>query len=110
MIKQVYNPYLPLDEYIPDGEPHVFGDRIYIFGSHDREGGSTYCELDYTVYSAPVSDLTDWKCEGIIYRAVQDPHYCKERKQMYAPDVVQGADGRYYLYYALSGNAGNGRF
>ena len=56
MIKQVYNPYLPLDEYIPDGEPHVFGDRIYIFGSHDREGGSTYCELDYTVYSAPVSD------------------------------------------------------
>ena len=72
MIKQVYNPYLPLDEYIPDGEPHVFGDRIYIFGSHDREGGSTYCELDYTVYSAPVSDLTDWKCEGIIYRAVQE--------------------------------------
>lgn len=110
MIKQVYNPYLPLDEYIPDGEPHVFGDRIYIFGSHDREGGSTYCELDYTVYSAPVSDLTDWKCEGIIYRAVQDPHYCKERKQMYAPDVVQGADGRYYLYYALSGNAGKGDF
>lgn len=110
MIKQVYNPYLPLDEYIPDGEPHVFGDRIYIFGSHDREGGSTYCELDYTVYSAPVSDLTDWKCEGIIYRAVQDPHYCKERKQMYAPDVVQGPDGRYYLYYALSGNAGKGGF
>lgn len=110
MIKQVYNPYLPLDEYIQDGEPHVFGDRIYIFGSHDREGGSTYCELDYTVYSAPVSDLTDWKCEGIIYRAVQDPHYCKERKQMYAPDVVQGADGRYYLYYALSGNAGKGDF
>ena len=97
MIKQVYNPYLPLDEYIPDGEPHVFGDRIYIFGSHDREGGSTYCELDYTVYSAPVSDLTDWKCEGIIYRAVQDPHYCKERKQMYAPDVVQGADIIYIM-------------
>ena len=110
MSRQVYNPYLPLNEYIPDGEPHVFGDRIYIFGSHDREGGSTYCELDYTVYSAPVTDLTDWKCERTIYHAVQDPHYCEKRKQMYAPDVVQGSDGRYYLYYALSGSAGKGGF
>lgn len=31
---QVYNPFLPLDEYIPDGEPHVLGDRVYLFGSH----------------------------------------------------------------------------
>lgn len=99
-MKQVYNPYLPSNEYIPDGEPHVFGDRIYVFGSHDREGGTTFCELDYVVYSAPVTDLTEWKCEGTIYRAKQDPHYCEERKQMYAPDVVQGTDGRYYLYYA----------
>ena len=65
-MKQVYNPYLPSNEYIPDGEPHVFGDRIYVFGSHDREGGTTFCELDYVVYSAPVTDLTEWKCEGTI--------------------------------------------
>ena len=25
MTEQLYNPYLPLTEYIPDGEPHVFG-------------------------------------------------------------------------------------
>ena len=66
--RQAFNPYLPLNEYIPDGEPHVFGDRVYIFGSHDREGGTTYCELDYTVYSAPVTDLTDWRCEGTVCR------------------------------------------
>jgi hypothetical protein len=36
--RQVYNPFLPLHEYIPDGEPHVFGDRVYLFGSHDKEG------------------------------------------------------------------------
>ncbi len=108
--RQVFNPYLPLHEYIPDGEPHVFGDRVYIFGSHDKEGGTTYCELDYVVYSAPVSDLTDWKCEGTIYSARQDPHYCEERQQLYAPDVVQGNDGRFYLYYALAGKAGKGGF
>ena len=32
----ICNPYLPSYEYVPDGEPHVFGDRLYIFGSHDR--------------------------------------------------------------------------
>lgn len=48
------NPILPLGEYIPDGEPHVFGDRLYLFGSHDEEGGSTYCPLDYVFYSAPI--------------------------------------------------------
>ena len=41
MKKQVYNPFLPLDVYIPDGEPHIFGDRIYLFGSHDKEDGDT---------------------------------------------------------------------
>lgn len=102
-MKQVYNPFLPLDEYIPDGEPHVFGDRVYLFGSHDKEGGDAYCMLDYAGYSAPVSDLKEWKCEGIIYRAEQDPDYSEERKYMYAPDVVRGNDGRYYLYYCLTG-------
>lgn len=101
--KQIYNPFLPLDEYIPDGEPHVFGERVYLFGSHDKEGGDAYCMLDYVGYSAPVSDLKDWKYEGIIYKAEQDPDYSEERKYMYAPDVVQGNDGRYYLYYCLTG-------
>ena len=33
------NPYLPSWEYVPDGEPHVFGKRVYIYGSHDRFAG-----------------------------------------------------------------------
>lgn len=101
--KQIYNPFLPLNEYIPDGEPHVFGDRVYLFGSHDKEGGDAYCMLDYAGYSAPVTDLTDWKYEGMIYKAEQDPYYSEERKYIYAPDAVQGNDGRYYLYYCLVG-------
>lgn len=106
MIRQGYNPFLPLKEYIPDGEPHVFGDRVYLFGSHDKEGGNSFCMLDYTVYSASVQDLKNWRCEGITYRASQDPHVTTKRKYMYAPDVVCGNDGRYYLYYALEGFQG----
>ncbi len=108
-MKQVYNPFLPLSEYIPDGEPHIFGGRVYLFGSHDKESGETFCMLDYTVWSAPVSDLTDWRCEGVIYRASQDPDY-PNRKYMYAPDVVQGNDGRFYLYYCMSGDFGAGGY
>ena len=91
-------------------EPHVFGDRVYIYGSHDKEGGETFCMLDYTTYSAPVTDLSDWRCEGTIYRADQDPAYPTDRKFMYAPDVVQGNDGRFYLYYCMSGRAGFGGY
>ena len=90
------NPFLPLDTYISDGEPHVFGDRVYLFGSQDQEGGSVFCPLDYVCWSAPVDDLTAWRCEGTIYRRDQDP---REGAFLYAPDVVRGNDGRYYLYY-----------
>ena len=109
MKKQAFNPFLPLNEYIPDGEPHVFGDRVYHYGSHDREGGWTFCMDDYVVYSAPVDDLADWHCEGVSYRAEQDPDY-SEYKYMYAPDVVCGNDGRYYLYYCMAGEYGYGGY
>lgn len=102
--KQVYNPYLPLNTCIPDGEPHVFGDRVYVYGSHDEEGGNAFCVLDYEVWSAPVNNLADWLCHGISYRAKQDPTWTPEKNNaMYAPDCVQGNDGKYYLYYAMSG-------
>ncbi len=109
MKKQAFNPFLPLNEYIPDGEPHVFGDRVYHYGSHDREGGRTFCMDDYVVYSAPVDDLADWRCESVSYRAEQDPDY-SEYKYMYAPDVVCGNDGRYYLYYCMAGEYGYGGY
>ncbi len=124
--RQIWNPYLPSSEYIPDGEPHVFGNRIYLFGSHDRFDGAGYCLNDYVAYSAPLTDLSDWRYEGVIFRKDQDPvnqnlpenpppqrisHGILPKKPedlnppgihaMWAPDVVCGPDGRYYLYYCL---------
>ena len=106
--KQSFNPFLPLDVYVPDGEPHVFGDRAYLFGSHDTEGGDAFCMLDYEVFSAPLADLADWQSERVIYRADQDPDQSETYKYMYAPDVVCGNDGRYYLYYAMANTAFTG--
>ena len=102
--KQIFNPYLPSYEYIPDGEPHVFDGRLYLYGSHDKFGGDDYCLNDYVCWSAPVEDLADWRYEGVIYRKSQHP-YSVGRNLLFAPDVAKGKDGRYYLYYSVADSA-----
>ena len=99
--KQAFNPYLPSWEYIPDGEPYVFGDRVYVFGSHDKYNGYVFCLGDYVCWSAPVDDMGNWRYEGVIYKKNQDPMNRDEKMCLYAPDVTVGPDGRYYLYYVL---------
>ena len=83
------NPVLPVSVCIADGEPHVFGDRVYLFGSHDTPGGESFCLEDYEFYSAPLSDLSDWTSKGPNYCAKQDPLYGEKAKYLFAPDVVQ---------------------
>lgn len=101
MKKQAFNPYLPSCEYIPDGEPYIFGDRVYVFGSHDRFNGVIFCMNDYVCWSAPVEDLGNWRYEGVIYKKNQDPKNKMGLRLLFAPDVTQGPDGRFYLYYAF---------
>ena len=98
------NPYLPLWEHIPDGEPRVFEDpdnpgkfRAYIIGSHDLRFGS-YCGPDIRMWSAPVEDLSAWVDEGPIFTYEIDGQW----DVMYAPDLVEvrRRDGKkeYWLY------------
>lgn len=98
--QQVFNPYLPEGEYIPDGEPHVFDGRVYLYGSHDRYGSPRYCPGDYIVWSAPVTDLSDWSNRGVSYRR-RGVHNRWGFRCLWAPDCTRGTDGRYYLYYCF---------
>ena len=100
-MKQTRNPYLPGWEYIPDGEPKFFGDRVYVYGSHDEAEGERYCTGDYVCWSAPADDLTNWTFEGVIFKKSDDPNYETE-VDLLAPDAICGPDGRYYLYYFTS--------
>ena len=95
------NPYLPNWEYIPDGEPRVFGDRIYVYGSHDRKDSIDFCDYKLKVWSALVSDPTKWVCHGDIFRS-RDGHDSPSDvdwtdELLFAPDVVERG-GKYYLY------------
>ena len=84
------NPYLPLYEYIPDGEPRIFGDRLYVYGSHDYAGGAYgFCPGDYMVWSAPLDNLGDWRCDGVGFLRSKCPDNLKENEAMAAPDVVR---------------------
>lgn len=100
--KQAFNPYLPSWEFVPDGEPHVFNGRVYIYGSHDFYNGDVFCMGDYVCWSADIHELGDWRYEGVIYGRTDDPANPDGEGCLYAPDVTQGPDGRYYLYYVLS--------
>ena len=103
------NPFLPLWEYIPDGEPRVFGDRVYIYGSHDRASSDMFCDYKLKVWSAPVDDLEHWVCHGVSFRTrdgdagIADTDWTD--KELYAPDVVE-RDGRYYLYAYILNSKG----
>ena len=91
------NPFLPFDTYITDGEPKVFGDRIYLYGSYDRFGAG-YCSDCYHVVSAPLSDLSAWTDHGVSFRTADVPW---SDAVLYAPDVLYHR-GKYYLFFCLS--------
>ena len=104
------NPFLPLWEYIPDGEPRVFGDRVYIYGSHDRPGSTEFCDYKLKVWSAPVDDLNNWTCHGHIFHTKDDRDHKSDtdwtdNNLLFAPDVVE-KDGKYYLYAYIMGTKG----
>ena len=99
MKQPVMNPYLPLWEYIPDGEPRIFDGRLFVYGSHDYAGGEKgFCPGDYMAWSAPLEDLSQWTCHGVLFPRSACPGLA-ETDAMAAPDVVRGPDGRYYLYW-----------
>jgi len=104
------NPFMPLWEHIPDGEPYVFEDpdqpgkyRVYVYGSHD-DLITEYCGRDQVVWSASVDSLNNWRYDGEIL--VVDKNANGEPFEiadvLYAPDVTLVTDSTgkktYYLF------------
>ncbi len=112
-LSTVGNPFLPLWEHIPDGEPYVFEDpdhpgkqRVYVYGSHDNMV-TGYCGRDQVVWSAPVDDLSRWRYDGVIFSVDKNANgepfdSAGTADVLYAPDVAMKTDANgkktYYLF------------
>lgn len=108
---QAQNPYLPLWEHLPDGEPRVFEDpdcpgkmRAYIIGSHDVKN-TDYCGPDIRIWSAPVDDLSAWRDEGAVFTHYVDGQW----DTMFAPDLVEVMENGKKVYYLYPHSRGWGR-
>lgn len=107
------NPYLPLWEHIPDGEPYLFDDpdnpgkkRVYIYGSHDMLK-EQYCGTDLVVWSASPDSLENWRYDGVIFEIKTDGdgkklHSDGRGDVLFAPDVavrnLPDGSKEYFLY------------
>jgi len=109
----VGNPYLPLWEHIPDGEPYVLEDpdchgkqRVYIYGSHDSRI-TDYYGRELVVWSASVDSLHQWRYDGEILKVEKNANgemldSTGLADVLFAPDItlVTHANGEktYFLY------------
>ncbi len=88
--------------YSADPTARVFGDKIYLFPSHDilatpgKGRVGWFCMEDYHVFSS--SDLTDWTDHGIVVTQNKIPWVKPDSYSMWAPDCIY-RNGKYYFYF-----------
>ena len=89
-------------QYSADPSARVFGDRVYLFPSHDilaAEGKGRigwFCMEDYHVFSS--ANLTDWTDHGMIVQQNKVPWVRPNSYSMWAPDCIK-RNGKYYFYF-----------
>lgn len=83
--------------FTADPSAKVFGDRVYVYTSHDTDGQTDFDLIDYHAYSS--DDLVNWQDHGVII-AAEDVSWATN---LYAPDACE-KDGQYYLYMPNSGS------
>lgn len=96
--------YLVPGDYMADPAVHVFGDRLYIYPSHDRDSGASendngdHFEMkDYHVFS------TDDPMEGEVVdhgKVLDTADIPWAGRQLWDCDVAE-KDGKYYMYFPL---------
>lgn len=95
------NPLI-MDQFTADPTARVFGDRIYIYPSHDivppeGEGRAGWFNMaDYHVFSS--ENLTDWTDHGVILDQKDVPWADATAYSMWAPDAIE-KNGKYYFYF-----------
>jgi hypothetical protein len=90
------------DQFSADPSARVFGDKVYVYPSHDilaTQGKGRvgwFCMEDYHVFSS--SNLTDWTDHGVVVTQNKIPWVRPDSYSMWAPDCIY-RNGKYYFYF-----------
>lgn len=89
----------PLVTQIFTADPNavVYGDKVYVYTSHDIDGQETFDMVDYHVFSS--ADMVNWQDHGVIIHTDSLPW----ATNLYAPGACS-KNGKYYLYIPSSGD------
>ena len=91
--------------YSADPSARVFGDRVYVFPSHDilatpgKGRVGWFCMEDYHVFSS--ANLADWTDYGVVVTQNKIPWVRPDSYSMWAPDCIF-RNGKYYFYFPTS--------
>ncbi len=95
------NPLI-MDQYTADPSARVFGNKVYVFPSHDipvvngKGRPGWFCMEDYHVFSS--ENLSDWTDHGVIVTQNKVPWVRPDSYSMWAPDCIE-RNGKYYFYF-----------
>lgn len=90
------------NQYTADPSARVFGDRVYVYPSHDippapgKGRANWFVMEDYHVFSS--ANLTDWTDHGMIVTQNEVPWVKPDSYSMWAPDCIY-RNGKYYFYF-----------
>jgi beta-xylosidase len=90
----------PLVRHLFTADPaaRVFGDRLYVYTSHDQNDATYYDMVDWWLFST--DDLVTWKDHGAVF---QLKGFAWAKKFAWAPDALS-ANGKYYLFLPTDRN------
>ncbi|MFL9843586.1 family 43 glycosylhydrolase [Flavobacterium rhizosphaerae] len=100
-IAMAQNPIIR-DQYSADPSARVFGNKVYLFPSHDippytnKNHENWFSMEDYHVFSS--ENLTDWTDHGIVVTQNKVPWVKPDSFSMWAPDCIE-RNGKYYFYF-----------
>lgn len=88
----------PLVTHLFTADPNavVYGDRVYLYVSHDVDGQDGYDMVDYRGFSS--ADMVNWQDHGVLIHSDDLPW----AENLYAPGACE-KNGKYYLYMPNGG-------
>ena len=98
------NPFIK-DQYSADPSARVFGDKVFVFPSHDilatpgKGRVGWFCMEDYHAFSS--TDLVNWTDHGVIVQQNKVPWVRPDSYSMWAPDCIE-RNGKYFFYFPTS--------